>query len=116
MRLLRPGPIVVDAFHASSERIEAPGQLASHYAPSKPVRLGATSADDHEYLIGFGDIGGHASLSPAGNLIEAAARLFDLLHRADASPKPRIAVAAVPNAGIGIAINDRLSRAAASRG
>jgi L-threonylcarbamoyladenylate synthase len=113
LRLLRPGPIEVNAAHASGERIEAPGQLASHYAPSKPLRLDATDAEGDEYLIGFGDHAGDASLSPSGDLGEAAARLFDLLHQADASAKPRIAVAPVPNEAIGAAINDRLRRAAA---
>ena len=113
LRLLRPGPIAVDAKEANSARIEAPGQLASHYAPSKPLRLDATYAEADEYLIGFASIPGDASLSPSGDLTEAATRLFDLLHLADASPKPRIAVAPVPERGIGLAINDRLRRAAA---
>lgn len=113
LRLLRPGPLTIDADAASSERIEAPGQLASHYAPAKPLRLGATDAGRDEYLIGFGEVGGDESLSASGDLVEAAARLFDLLHRADASDKPRIAVAPVPNEGLGAAINDRLRRAAA---
>ena len=113
LRLLRRGPIEVDAELGSSGQIEAPGQLASHYAPSKPLRLGVTDAADDEYLIGFGPIGGDSNLSPAGDLTEAAARLFDLLHQADASEKPRIAVAPVPDNGLGAAINDRLRRAAA---
>jgi L-threonylcarbamoyladenylate synthase len=113
LRLLRPGPVEVDAEAATGDRIEAPGQLASHYAPSKPLRLNATEAESDEYLIGFGDVAGDANLSPWGDLVEAAARLFDLLHQADASPKPRIAVAPVPDAGLGAAINDRLRRAAA---
>ncbi|MES2326335.1 MAG: L-threonylcarbamoyladenylate synthase [Pseudomonadota bacterium] len=113
LRLLRPGPIQVEAETAAGERIEAPGQLASHYAPSKPVRLNASSAEDGEYLIGFGPAAGDSSLSPSGDLVEAAARLFDLLHRADASDRPRIAVAPVPDNGLGMAINDRLRRAAA---
>jgi len=112
LRLLRRGPIDVDAELASNHRIEAPGQLASHYAPSKPLRLNATEAADDEYLIGFGAIAGDTNLSPAGNLTEAAARLFDLLHQADASAKSRIAVAPVPDEGLGAAINDRLRRAA----
>ncbi|MES2137769.1 MAG: L-threonylcarbamoyladenylate synthase [Pseudomonadota bacterium] len=115
LRLLRPGPIAIDAEPASDDRIEAPGQLASHYAPSKPLRLDATSAEANEYLIGFGEIGGDESLSSSGDLVEAAAHLFDLLHGADAAPQPRIAVAPVPNEGIGEAINDRLRRAAAGR-
>jgi L-threonylcarbamoyladenylate synthase len=115
LRLLRRGPIAVDAQPASAATIEAPGQLASHYAPSKPLRLNATSAKPHEFLIGFAAVAGDASLSPSGNLVEAAARLFDLLHQADASPSGAIAVAPVPEEGLGEAINDRLRRAAADR-
>ena len=113
LRLLRPGPIEVDAEAASGDRIEAPGQLATHYAPSKPLRLNATSAEPDEFLIGFGPVEGDESLSASGDLIEAAARLFDLLHQADASGRSRIAVAPVPETGLGVAINDRLRRAAA---
>jgi L-threonylcarbamoyladenylate synthase len=113
LRLLRPGPVEVEAEPVLGGRIEAPGQLASHYAPSKPLRLNTTEANADEYLIGFGGVGGDANLSPSGDLIEAAARLFDLLHEADASPKRRIAVAPVPHDGLGAAINDRLKRAAA---
>ena len=112
LRLLRPGPIEVEAEAATGDKVEAPGQLASHYAPCKPLRLEATTANDDEYLIGFDKVTGDVNLSPAGDLIEAAARLFDLLHQADASPKPRIAIAPVPDEGIGAAINDRLRRAA----
>ena len=115
LRLLRRGPVQVEAEPASGSAIEAPGQLASHYAPSKPLRLDAFEARDGEYLIGLGLIDGDASLSPSGDLVEAAARLFDLLHRADAAPQPRIAVAPVPDEGLGAAINDRLRRAAADR-
>ena len=112
LRLLRPGPIAVDAAASQSEGIESPGQLQSHYAPSKPLRTGAVRADGDEFLIGFGEIAGDVSLSASGDLVEAAARLFDLLHRADASSKGRIAVAPVPDDGLGAAINDRLRRAA----
>lgn len=115
LRLLRPGPIAVDAEMGNSETIEAPGQLASHYAPGKPLRLDAQSAAPDEYWIGFGNHAGDANLSEGGDLKEAAANLFDLLHRADASSKPRIAVAPVPREGLGLAINDRVSRAAAPR-
>lgn len=115
LRLLRRGPIAVDATLASGPAIEAPGQMASHYAPSKPLRLGVTALVEDEYLIGFGAIEGHANLSRSADLAEAASRLFDLLHEADASAKPRIAVAPVPDAGLGAAINDRLRRAAADR-
>src|SRR5437763_10950355 len=112
LRLLRPGPIAVQAEPASGSRVEAPGQLASHYAPSKPLRLNARQADADEYLIGFGPVTGDATLSRSGDMVEAAVRLFDLLHRADASPKPRIAVAPVPDEDLGAAIIDRLKRAA----
>ena len=115
LRLLRRGPVDVAAELSSGASIEAPGQLASHYAPSKPLRLNAMNAGEDEYLIGFGEIAGGESLSPSGDLIEAASRLFDLLHRADASDKRRIAVAPVPDEGLGAAINDRLRRAAAER-
>jgi L-threonylcarbamoyladenylate synthase len=115
LRLLRRGPIDVDAAPASGNAIEAPGQLASHYAPSKPLRLNATVGKPHEFLIGFASVAGDASLSSSGDLVEAAARLFDLLHQADESPKGGIAVAPVPHEGLGAAINDRLSRAAADR-
>jgi L-threonylcarbamoyladenylate synthase len=115
LRLLRRGPVDVDAELVSGTTVEAPGQLASHYAPSKPLRLNATSAGDDEYLIGFGDIAGNENLSPAGNLVEAASRLFELLHAADASDRSKIAAAPIPATGLGAAINDRLGRAAADR-
>lgn len=113
IRLLRRGPILIDAAEAASGPIEAPGQLASHYAPTKPLRLNALTAGADEFLIGFAGVAGHASLSRSGDLTEAAARLFDLLHQADASDKARIVVAPVPEHGLGAAINDRLRRAAA---
>jgi L-threonylcarbamoyladenylate synthase len=115
LRLLRRGPLEVSARAEAGSSIEAPGQLASHYAPSKPLRLNATSADEDEYLIGFGSIAGDANLSGSGDLIQAASRLFDLLHDGDESGRPRIAVAPVPEQGLGAAINDRLRRAAADR-
>ena len=114
LRLLRRGPIEVDAVFASAT-IEAPGQLASHYAPAKPLRLDATEAQEGEYLIGYGEIAGDVTLSAKGDPTEAAARLFDLLHLADAAPHPRIAVAPIPGTGIAAAISDRLTRAAAPR-
>jgi L-threonylcarbamoyladenylate synthase len=96
----------------STERITAPGQLASHYAPGKPLRLNATEPREEEWLIGFGTITGDVTLSASGDLVEAAANLFDALHIADASDRPRIAIAPIPHKGIGEAINDRLKRAA----
>jgi L-threonylcarbamoyladenylate synthase len=115
-RLLRPGPVAFEAVHVDlPERIEAPGQLASHYAPAKPLRLDASEAGEDEWLIGFGTIGGDDTLSAAGDLDEAASRLFAALHRADRAARPRIAVAPIPPEGVGAAINDRLRRAAAPR-
>lgn len=115
LRLLRPGPVEVDAESLPSARVEAPGQLMSHYAPSKPLRLNVTHGEADEFLIGFGQIEGDANLSASGDLVEAAARLFVLLHEGDDSPKPCIAVAPVPNKGLGVAINDRLTRASVRR-
>jgi len=112
LRLLRPGPIELVARWDLRETIEAPGQLASHYSPSKPLRLGAEKSENDEFMIGFGAIEGDSNLSSSGSLVEAASRLFDLLHDADESTKARIAVAPVPEEGLGIAINDRLRRAA----
>ena len=93
--------------------IEAPGQLARHYSPGKPLRLAANEAAADEFLIGFGRVSGDCSLSEEGDLALAAARLYACLHQGAASDKPRIAVAPVPGHGIGAAINDRLRRAAA---
>ena len=94
----------------------APGQLASHYAPRAAVRLEARAPRPGELWIGFGPgCGGAAlTLSASGDLTEAAARLFAVLHAADADGRP-IAVAPVPDTGLGRAINDRLRRAAAPR-
>ena len=115
LRLLRPGPIDLGLDIVAGGSIEAPGQLASHYAPAKPVRLDAVAAQAGEWLIGFGDIAGNASLSRSGDLVEAAAALFERLHEAEAAPETAIAVAPIPDEGLGAAINDRLRRAAAPR-
>lgn len=120
-QVLRPGPVTkaqISAIlgaesDATTARIEAPGQLASHYAPGKPVRLNAREAAADEFWIGFGDRQGDTNLSASGDLAEAAAHLYACLHLAAAAPQPRIAVAPVPDEGIGAAINDRLRRAAA---
>jgi L-threonylcarbamoyladenylate synthase len=119
-QLLRPGPVEEAQISAilgrrhdvASARIEAPGQLASHYSPGKPLRLDAASAQADEFMIGFGRVAGDCSLSERGDLAEAAARLYTCLHLAAGAPQPRIAVAPVPGEGIGAAIRDRLSRAA----
>ena len=113
--VLRPGPIDLAGTQAEAEegaRIEAPGQLASHYAPGKPVRLDVIRSVEDEFFIGFGEVRGDCSLSASGDLAEAGARLYACLHEGAASAKPRIAVAPVPTTGIGRAINDRLRRAA----
>ena len=95
--------------------LRSPGQLESHYAPRAAVRLNATAAEPGETLLGFGRISGVLNLSPRGDLVEAAANLFAMLRRLDTSGTARIAVAAIPEQGLGRAINDRLRRAAAPR-
>ena len=127
--VLRPGPITYAEMFPGEGRgpvasppdlgprpspgnIVAPGQLASHYSPKKPLRLNVTLANPDEWLIGFGTIVGDDTLSATGDPIEAAANLFAALHRADASERLRIAVAPIPTDDIGEAINDRLARAA----
>ncbi len=135
IRLLRPGGLdaaeierllyrpVIRAETAGAT-IEAPGMLASHYAPGAAVRLEATDVRAGEALIRFG--GGRVlgeeqaavvlDLSPTGNLREAAANLFDYMKRADASGAQTIAFGPIPSEGLGEAIIDRLQRAAAPRG
>lgn len=92
----------------------APGQLTSHYAPNASLRLNATEPRPGETYIAFG-APGPLSLSETGDPVQAAARLFDTLRRADREGHP-IAVAPIPDQGLGAAINDRLRRAAAPRG
>jgi L-threonylcarbamoyladenylate synthase len=104
----------------SDEEIKSPGMLASHYAPKKPLRLNADVARPGEAFLAFGpnpprSILASLNLSPAGDLVEAAANLFAYLHRLDASQAHTIAVMPIPEDGIGAAINDRLRRAAAPR-
>jgi L-threonylcarbamoyladenylate synthase len=134
LKLLRPGGLAASEIERVSGRtlvrsgtasaaIEAPGMLASHYAPGAAVRLDATHAQEGEALIAFGEVsiaGAERAtivlnLSRSGNLAEAAANLFDYMKRADASGAATIAVAAIPDEGLGEAINDRLRRAAAPR-
>ncbi len=119
-QILRPGPVTaadiervlgIGPLTASGDNIEAPGQLASHYAPSKAVRLNAIQPEPGEWHIGFGAMEGNDNLSASGDLAQAAANLFDALHRADASAALSISVAPIPHEGIGVAINDRLQRA-----
>ena len=120
-RILRPGPVTQSQLEEitgmppivmDNDKIEAPGQLASHYAPSKPLRLNARIADADEYHIGFGPVAGDWNLSPNADLAAAASQLFAALHDADASDKARIAIAPIPQENIGAALNDRLRRAA----
>ncbi|MEB8387155.1 L-threonylcarbamoyladenylate synthase [Rhodobacteraceae bacterium KMM 6894] len=124
--LLRPGGLPAEAINAalmtplqtrSDSAITAPGQLASHYAPKAAMRLNATTLYPGETLLGFGPNCPDATLnlSPAGDLTEAAANLFDHLHRLDALGAATIAVSPIPAQGLGIAILDRLTRAAAPR-
>lgn len=122
VEILRPGPVAaamlgevsgLPVTGVSGAEIVAPGMLASHYAPGKPVRLGARDFAGDEFGIGFGALAGDYMLSARADLTEAAAHLFDALHAGAASAKPKIAVAAIPDEGLGVAINDRLMRAAA---
>ncbi len=119
--LLRPGPILPEMLSAacglpvrarSDGAINAPGQLARHYAPGKPVLIDCMEAPDDAFCISFGRAEGDYILSISGDLAEAAALLFDALHAGAAAPHPCIAIDPIPMTGIGIAINDRLRRAA----
>lgn len=135
IRLLRPGGLDLAAVERLTGRpvirnekagaaIEAPGMLASHYAPDAPVRLEARDVRPGEVLIRFGgaalpgekDAALVLDLSPAGDLAEAAANLFGYMKRADALGAASIAFSPIPAVGLGEAINDRLQRAAAPRG
>jgi L-threonylcarbamoyladenylate synthase len=125
--LLRPGGTTREAIEALIGAVDdgpaigvagalhSPGQLESHYAPRAAVRLNATSAEPGETLLGFGPIAGTLNLSPSGDLVEAAANLFAMLRALDTTGTPRIAVAPIPERGLGMAINDRLRRATAPR-
>lgn len=104
------GPLSV----STTTKITAPGQLHSHYAPNAPLRLNASYPKVGEVFLGFGPVHkSHTNLSSTGNLEEAAANLFAMLRALD-GPHP-IAVAPIPDVGLGRAINDRLHRAAAPR-
>ena len=125
--LLRPGGIAREAIEqvlgrplatpGETNNVIAPGMLTSHYAPNAALRLDAVSLAPHEVGLDFArQIGGDAlDLSPSGDLTEAAAHLFTYLRRLDDAGPRRIAVAPVPEAGLGAAVNDRLRRAAAPR-
>lgn len=107
------GPMIVATEQSA---ISSPGMLQSHYAPGLPVRLNAVSADKDEAWLGFGknDMA-TLNLSPSGDVVEAAANLFAMLHQLDCDKYRAIAVAPIPDKGLGLAINDRLRRAAAPR-
>lgn len=123
--LLRPGGLPVEAIeavldapvarHTSSDPLNAPGQMSSHYAPDAPIRLNATNHNEDEVLLGFGVMDCDLNLSATGDLTEAAANLFRHLHTLDAGRATSIAVAPIPEFALGRAINDRLRRAAAPR-
>jgi L-threonylcarbamoyladenylate synthase len=98
----------------TGDRVQAPGMLASHYAPNAEMRLDAEAPRDGEVFLGFGSRNGTLNLSPGGDLHEAARNLFSMLHELDESALG-IAVAPIPHRGLGEAINDRLQRAAAPR-
>jgi L-threonylcarbamoyladenylate synthase len=123
--LLRPGGIAREVMEsvlghrliagAITDAPVAPGQLASHYAPKAHLRLDAKAAQPGEIFLGFGASGGDHNLSASGDLVEAAANLFRMLHELDEGDAKIIAVAPIPHHGLGEAINDRLRRAAAPR-
>lgn len=129
--LLRPGAVTAPAIAAvlgeplaraaaTSHAPASPGMLPSHYAPRAAVRMHATTVDEGEALLAFGphtppSRGPVRNLSPSGDLHEAAANLFAALRHLDASGAGTIAVMAIPDTGLGEAINDRLRRAAAPR-
>jgi L-threonylcarbamoyladenylate synthase len=132
VQLLRPGAITREAIESvlgsaiktvgvPQSAPNAPGQLASHYAPKAELRLGAAIASEDEAALDFGGALKRSTpttrldLSPSGDLIEAASHLFSYLRALDASGAARIAVAPIPEHGLGAAINDRLRRAAAPR-
>jgi L-threonylcarbamoyladenylate synthase len=129
--ILRPGAVPAETIEAvlghkikragdAGNKPKSPGQLLSHYAPRAAIRLNATDIESGEALLGFGpDVpvtnGPAFNLSPSGNLIEAAANLFAALRALDEGGAERIAVMPIPERGLGVAINDRLQRAAAPR-
>jgi L-threonylcarbamoyladenylate synthase len=125
--LLRPGAIAREDIEAVLDcsladfrqgNVQSPGQLLSHYAPRAALRINAVAALPGETLLGFGPLAPKTALnlSPTGDLREAAANLFAYLRALDALEPPGIAVMPIPEAGLGEAINDRLSRASAPKG
>lgn len=132
--ILRPGALTAEALAdlagvaviggAEQDAALSPGTLLSHYAPRARVRLDVARIHPGEAVLTFAarplegveQAAAVFDLSPDGDLAEAARNLFELLHRADATGAPSIAVAPIPQQGLGVAVNDRLRRAAAPRG
>jgi L-threonylcarbamoyladenylate synthase len=131
-QLLRPGAVTREAIESvlgspiestaeARPAPNAPGQLASHYAPRAELRLGAAAVSEDEAALDFGGslkgggLSARLDLSPSGDLVEAASHLFSHLRALDTAGAKRIAVAPIPEHGLGAAINDRLRRAAAPR-
>ena len=122
--LLRPGGLARETIEdamgfrlldGEAGVMHSPGQMESHYAPHAAMRLNAEAAMNGEAYLGFGKFGLEHNLSPSGDVVEAAANLFRMLHELDAMKPELIAVAPIPMSGLGEAINDRLKRAAAPR-
>ena len=121
--LLRPGGIAVEAIEdclgvtlaragSDDHAPKSPGMLSSHYAPRLPVRLDVTEPKENEAWLGLGDCpGATLNLSPSADLREAAANLFSMLHALDDDRYSGIAIAPIPESGLGLAINDRIRRA-----
>ena len=131
-QLLRHGGVTIEEIFAKTGlriaqqghgKVIAPGMLDSHYAPQARVRLNALEAQPDEALLLFGafepqglaEAGPRLNLSPRGDLTEAAANLYGYLRRLDRQATKAIAIAPIPESGLGAAINDRLLRAAAPR-
>ncbi len=126
--LLRPGGITAEDIEAVTGTLiipakqdgaqKSPGMMDRHYAPDLPLRLDAEAANEGEALLGFGPDAPEESmnLSPTGDLAEAAANLFSIMRALDGPPFTGIAVTAIPDTGLGRAINDRLRRAAKADG
>lgn len=108
--ILREGVLQIAGKKSTDEKIISPGQLLKHYAPKSPIRINAAKAGQGEVFVGFGDVECDFNLSKESDLIEAAANLFSMLHQADSLNK-KIAVAKIPDEGVGAAINDRLRKA-----
>lgn len=127
--ILRPGSITqediekvagqnVKMNELCSDHPIAPGQLKSHYAPNAIIRLNAIKPEPGEAYLAFGynvETSNSLNLSPSRDLLEAASNLFSMMRALDRLNMETIAVAQIPNSGLGVAINDRLERAAATR-